>query len=57
MIIVKSLDSVLIPKTVHEALSHFGWRNAIIEEINAIDDNGTWDLVSFPTRKKTIGCK
>ncbi|TYK04365.1 Cysteine-rich RLK (RECEPTOR-like protein kinase) 8 [Cucumis melo var. makuwa] len=26
-------------KTVHEALSHFGWRNAIIEEINAIDDN------------------
>ncbi|KAA0057390.1 Integrase core domain containing protein [Cucumis melo var. makuwa] len=29
----------------------------MIEEMTALDDNGTWDLVSCPARKKTIGCK
>ena len=27
----------------------------MVEEIQVLDDNGTWDLVSLPTRKKTIG--
>ena len=52
---VKSFDSVLILKTVHEALFHSGWRSAMIEEVNALDDNGTWDLVSLLAGKKTIG--
>ena len=25
--------------------------------MQALDDNGTWDLVSLPTRKKDIGCR
>ena len=25
--------------------------------MQALDDNGTWDLVPLPTRKKTIGCR
>ncbi|KAA0047603.1 ty3-gypsy retrotransposon protein [Cucumis melo var. makuwa] len=54
---VKSLDFVSIPKTVHEALSHSGWLNATIKEVNALNDNGTWDLMILPTEKKTIGCK
>ena len=29
----------------------------MIEEMTALDDNGTWDLVSCPTGKKAIGCK
>jgi len=45
----KSLDSLLIPKTVHEALSLSRWRKTIIEEVNTLDDNGTWNLVSLPT--------
>ena len=32
-------------KCVHEALSHPGWSSVMIEEMNALDDNGTWDLV------------
>ena len=24
--------------------------------MQALDDNGTWDLVPLPTRKKAIGC-
>ena len=23
----------------------------------ALDDNGTWNLVQLPTRKKAIGCR
>ena len=29
----------------------------MIEEVNALDDNVTWDLVFLPIEKKTIGCK
>ena len=29
----------------------------MIEEITALDDDGTWDLVSHSARKKAIGCK
>ncbi|TYJ98825.1 Cysteine-rich RLK (RECEPTOR-like protein kinase) 8 [Cucumis melo var. makuwa] len=54
---ITSPDSTSIPNIVHEALSHFGWRNAMIEELNALDGNGTWDLVSRSAGKKTIGCK
>lgn len=54
---IASLDSISIPKTVREALSHQGWRSAMIEEMDALDKNGTWDLVDLPTGKKAIGCK
>ena len=46
----------MLPNNVHEALSHPDWRSAIIEEMDALDDNGTWDLVQIPTGKKAIGC-
>ena len=29
----------------------------MIEEIDALTDNGTWDLVSLPIGKKVIGCR
>ena len=54
---VAFLDHVSIPKTVQEALSHPGWRDAMIEEMNALDANGTWDLVNLATGKKAIDCK
>ena len=52
-----SLNRVSIPKTVQEALSYPDWCDAMIEEINVVDANGTWDLVNLPTRKKAISCK
>nr|XP_016479938.1 PREDICTED: uncharacterized protein LOC107801166 [Nicotiana tabacum] len=54
---IASLDSARIPKTVREALSHTGWHDAMIEEMMALDDNGTWELADLPTNKKAIGCK
>ena len=29
----------------------------MVEEIQVLDDNGTWDLVPLPTRKKAISCR
>ena len=54
---IASLDFVSLPNTVHEALSHPDWRNTMVDEIKALDDNGMWDLVPLPTSKKAIGCR
>ena len=54
---IASLDTISIPKTVREALSHPGWHDAMVEEMNALDENGTWDLVDLPSGKRAIGCK
>ena len=53
---IVSLDSISLPKTVREALSHLGWSNAMVEEMQALDDNGTWNLAQLPAGKKAIGC-
>ena len=42
--------------TVREALSHPSWHSVMVDEMQALDDNGTWDLVPLPTSKKSIGC-
>ena len=51
---IASLDSISLPNKVSEALTHPSWCNAMIEEMDALTDNGTWDLVHLPTRKKAI---
>ena len=42
---------------ISKALAHPGWRSAMTEEMDALTDNGTWDLVRLPARKKVIGCR
>ena len=46
-----------MPNTFQEALSHPGWRSAMIEEMDARNENGTWNLVHLPIGKKAIGCR
>ena len=38
---IASLDSISLPNTIREALSHPGWRSAMVDEMQALDDNGT----------------
>ena len=52
-----SLDSISLPNTDREALSHPGWHSAMVDKMQALDDNGTWDLVPLPPVKKVIVCR
>lgn len=54
---VSALSSVSIPKTVHETLSHQGWKQAMIDEMVALESNHTWELVSPPPGKSVVGCR
>ena len=54
---VSTLFSVYVPQTVHEALSHLGWKQAMVEEMVALYSSGTWDPVTLPASKTTIGCR
>ena len=44
-----------MPNKVSEAHAHLGWRSAMIEEMDGLTDNGTWDLVRLFAGKKAIG--
>ncbi|RVW64718.1 Retrovirus-related Pol polyprotein from transposon RE1 [Vitis vinifera] len=48
---------LLFGKSTHEALSHPGWRQAMVDEMAALHSNSTWDLVVLPSGKSTVGCR
>ena len=54
---IASLDSISLPNTFQESLSHLSWCGAMIEEMDALNGNSTWNLVQLPTGKKVIGCR
>lgn len=37
--LIASLDLIFIPKIVEEALNHSGWNDAMLEKVDALDDN------------------
>ena len=41
-------------KTVGEALSHFGWCQAMMDEMAALDSNATWELVPLLLDKSAV---
>ena len=49
---IYTLSYVSLPKTMHEALSHPSWKQAMVEEMVALLSIGTWDLVTLP-----VGCR
>jgi len=51
------LDIVSIPKYWQDAKEHPKWKAAMIEELEALAKNKTWELVSLPPGKKAVGCK
>ena len=54
---IASLDSISLPNSFQEALSYSGWHSAMIEEMDALNGNGTWNLVHLPIGKKAIECR
>jgi hypothetical protein len=51
------LSSISIPSTLQEALADSHWTTAMTEEMKALKKNATWDLVTLPTGRKTVGCR
>ena len=45
------------PKNFREANSSSIWKKAMKEELRALDDNKTWEIVRLPSGKKTVGCR
>ncbi|XP_057548021.1 uncharacterized mitochondrial protein AtMg00820-like [Amaranthus tricolor] len=52
-----SLYSSTIPKTTEEALQEPKWKQAMDEEIMALQKNETWEKCRLLGDKKTVGCK
>lgn len=45
------------PNTFADAEPHACWRQAMMEELASIEDNGTWSLVDLPAGHRPIGLK
>ncbi|GKA34368.1 putative RNA-directed DNA polymerase [Tanacetum coccineum] len=48
---VEELTTVTIPSDVQEALNDDRWKNAMNEEMEALQKNQTWELVTLPNGK------
>jgi len=46
-----------MPKTYAQASTQDCWQQVMKEELQALQDNHTWDIVSCPIGIKPIGCK
>ncbi|CAL9017760.1 unnamed protein product [Prunus brigantina] len=53
---IQQLADISVPKSVTEALEEPKWKEAMNEEMRALQKNVTWELVPLPHGKKTIGC-
>ncbi|KAA0057566.1 reverse transcriptase [Cucumis melo var. makuwa] len=52
-----SLDSTIIPKNIYTTLECPEWKNAVMEEMKALENNRTWEICGLPKGHKTVGCK
>ncbi|KAA0041353.1 Beta-galactosidase [Cucumis melo var. makuwa] len=52
-----SLDCTTIPKNIHIALECPERKNVIIEEMEALENNNTWEICALPKGHKPVGCK
>jgi len=54
---LSSISSMSIPKYVGDALAHPSWRQAMLNELSALQSSETWELVSLPSKKSIVGCR
>jgi hypothetical protein len=52
-----TLSSISILTCFSEAVEYECWRKAMDEELQALQDNHTWNVVPCPSIVKAIGCK
>ncbi|KAA0062437.1 putative mitochondrial protein [Cucumis melo var. makuwa] len=52
-----SLHFTTIPKNIYIALEFPEWKNAVMEEMKALEKNNTWEICALPKGHKPVGCK
>ena len=52
-----NLSRIDVPGTIEDALAVPEWKNAVLEEMRALEKNDTWSLVELPQGKGVIECK
>ncbi|KAG7578454.1 Retrotransposon gag domain [Arabidopsis thaliana x Arabidopsis arenosa] len=50
-----AITTVSVPKSYSEAVKDEKWCNAMSGEVNALEENETWDITNPPPGKKAIG--
>ncbi|KAL2252320.1 UNVERIFIED_CONTAM: Retrovirus-related Pol polyprotein from transposon RE1, partial [Sesamum indicum] len=55
--LVDSKSELQEPKDYMEAQRKVEWRNAMKEEITALERNKTWKIIDLPPQKSTVGCR
>lgn len=55
--LITSLVREKIPANIQEAWSDERWKRAILEEMNALEKNGTWEIIKKPRNSVPMGCK
>jgi hypothetical protein len=54
---VNQLSSVSLPSKVQDEMNDKKWAKAMDVEMDALEKNQMWELVSLPPGKKTVGCR
>ncbi|RVW14453.1 Retrovirus-related Pol polyprotein from transposon RE2 [Vitis vinifera] len=52
-----AISSVHEPKNFHEANSQPMWRKSMDDELKALEETNTWNIVHLPPRKHVVGCR
>ncbi|TYK19180.1 Cysteine-rich RLK (RECEPTOR-like protein kinase) 8 [Cucumis melo var. makuwa] len=52
-----SLDSTIILNNIYTTLECPEWKNAVMEEMKALEKNRTWEICALPKRHKTLDVK
>lgn len=45
------------PRNIQEALDDQNWKLTVLEEMNALENNKTREIVDLPKGKKIVGCR
>ena len=52
-----TIQNIKTPKNTKEALKNPNWKQAMDDEMLALIQNQTWELVDLPDGKKPVGCR
>lgn len=54
---LNNISSYSEPQNFHEANNHAVWKEAMQEELKALDQHQTWSITKLPKGKRAVGCK